>query len=55
MNLQSIQKKEVNQIFQNTGHELRSFLATFVFWVFMLSLVTCPAWLPGMVEQFIDR
>jgi hypothetical protein len=54
MNLQTTRQKEVNQIFQNTSHELRSFLATFVFWMFMLSLVTCPAWLPGVVEHFVQ-
>jgi hypothetical protein len=55
MNLQTTQQNEANQIFQNTSHELRSLLATVVFWAFMLSLVTCPAWLPGVVEHFIKR
>ena len=37
------------------GGKLVVVLATVIFWLLMFALLSCPAWLPGLIEQSISH
>ncbi len=37
------------------GEKLVVFIATGIFWLIILALLSCPAWLPGLVEHSISH
>lgn len=37
------------------GGKLVVIIATGIFWLIILGLLSCPAWLPGLVEHSVTR
>ncbi len=37
------------------GGKLVVILATILFWSMLLALLSCPAWLPGLIEHSVGR
>jgi hypothetical protein len=38
-----------------SGGKLIVALATIIFWTMLLALLSCPAWLPGLIEHTVGR
>lgn len=53
MNLNPIQQDDFNRRFSYVRRTVIVFVATMIFWVLMLGLLTSPAWVPSLVERFV--
>ncbi len=55
MNRHEIRHMFSQQFATLVGGKLIVILATILFWAMLLALLSCPAWLPGLIEQTVGH
>ncbi len=55
MNHREIRIEDFFRTVSFVGSKMAFLAATLVFWLLLFALISSPAWLPGLVDQFISK